>query len=86
METIEMNRKAVYLLEEWDPFNVGREGYVTEIADVVAELHQLDHPTDLAKRIQEIYEHSYEIWIPFEKCVQISYKLIAIKYEAKCIV
>lgn len=86
METIEMNKKAVALLEEWDPFKEGREAYVTEIADVVAELHSLDHPVDLAKKIREIYEHSYEVWIPIENCVQISYKLLAIKYEAKKIV
>ena len=60
MQTIEMNKKAILLLEEWDPFNVGRKAYELEIADVVAELQVLDHPTDLAKRIREIYEHSYE--------------------------
>jgi hypothetical protein len=86
VQILEMNKKAVSLLEEWDPFNEGKKAYELEIADVVAELHRLDHPTDLAKRIREIYEHSYEMWIPIEKCVQISYKLLAIKYEAKCIV
>ena len=81
-----MNKKAIALLEQWDPFEAGTKAYELEIVDVVAELHRLDHPTDLAKRIREIYEHSYELWIPIEKCVQISYKLLAIKYEAKCIV
>nr|WP_225942175.1 DUF1871 family protein [Sporosarcina limicola] len=81
-----MNKKAVILLEEWDPFHEGKKAYELEIVDVVTELHRLDHPTDLAKRIREIYEHSYELWIPIENCVQISYKLLAIKYEAKCIV
>ena len=86
MQTIEMNKKAVTLLEKWDPFKVGAKAYELEIVDVVAELHGIDHPADLAKKIREIYEHSYEIWIPLEDCVQISYKLLAIKYEAKCIV
>ncbi|QTD42683.1 DUF1871 family protein [Sporosarcina sp. Te-1] len=86
MQTIEMNKKAVALLEEWDPFDAGTHAYDLEIADVVAELQVLDHPTDLAKRIREIYEHSYELWIPLEHCMQIAYKLLAIKYEAKCIV
>ena len=86
MENIEMNRKAVKLLEVWDPFNLGTDAYDTETADVVAALQGIDHPTELAKRIQEVYEHSYELWIPIEKCVQIAYKLIAVKYEAKCIV
>jgi len=81
-----MNKKAVALLEQWDPFDVGPKAYEHEIVDVVSDLHRLDHPTDLAKRIREIYEQSYKLWIPIEKCVLISYKLLAIKYEAKCIV
>ena len=86
MENFEMNRKAVRLLQLWDPFNMGIDAYDTETADVVAALQGIDHPTELAKRIQEVYEHSYEQWIPIEQCVQIAYKLIAVKYEAKCIV
>lgn len=86
METKEMNKKAAALLEQWDPFNEGEKAYASEIADVVAALHRFDHPADLAKEIREIYEHSYELWIPIENCVQISYKLLAIKYEAKSIV
>lgn len=86
MENIEMNRKSVKLLQMWDPFNLGPDAYDTETADVVAALQGIDHPSELAKRIQEVYEHSYEQWIPLEQCVQIAYKLIAVKYEAKCIV
>lgn len=86
MQTIEMNKKAVALLEKWDPFNEGNKAYELEIIDIVAELQRLDDPTDLAKRIREIYEYTYGFWIPIEKCVQISYKLLAIKYKAKCIV
>ena len=86
LENIKMNRAAVHLLEEWDPFQIGPEHYETETADVVAALHGIDDPSALAKVIQETYEHSFEQWIPFEKCVAISYKLIAIKFEAKCII
>ncbi|WP_411567651.1 DUF1871 family protein [Sporosarcina sp. GW1-11] len=81
-----MNKRAVVLLKEWDPFQAGKDGYDLEIADVVSELERIDHPTDLAKCIREVYEHSYEIWIPLEKCMDISYKLLAVKYEAKSIV
>ena len=81
-----MNRAAIELLEKWDPFNLGEDSYDTETADVVAALQGIDDPSQLAKVIQRIYEHSFEEWIPFEKCVAISYKLIAIKFEAKCIV
>lgn len=86
MDSIEMNRKAVWVLQQWDPFNIGVDGYETETADVVADLQSIDHPSELAKRIQEIYEYSFEEWIPLEKCVEISYKLIALKYEMKCII
>lgn len=86
MDNIEMNRKAIWTLQEWDPFNLGVDSYETETADVVADLQSIDHPSVLAKRIQEIYEHSFEQWIPLEKCVEVSYKLIALKYEMKCII
>lgn len=81
-----MNKKAIALLQQWDPFGMGEDGYDTETADVVAALQGIDDPSKLAKVIQQVYEHSFEQWIPFEKCVEISYKLIAIKFEAKCIV
>lgn len=86
LENIKMNQAAVHLLEEWDPFHLGSDHYDTETADVVAALQGIDDPSILAKVIQETYEHSFEKWIPFEDCVAISYKLIAIKFEAKCII
>ncbi|HWL24167.1 MAG TPA: DUF1871 family protein [Ureibacillus sp.] len=85
MDNILMNQKALKTLQEWDPFNIGEDNYDTESADVVAALQSIDDPTKLAKVIQTVYEHSFEQWIPFEQCVSISYKLIAVKFEAKCI-
>ena len=49
MDTIEMNRKAIWALQEWDPFNLGVDSYETETADVVADLQNIDHPSELAK-------------------------------------
>lgn len=86
MDTSEMNRRAVWVMEEWDPFAVGKDHYDAEITEVVAQLQLLDHPSDLAKQIQGIYRASSEKWIPFENCVEVSYKLLALKYEAKCII
>lgn len=86
MDKSEMNRKAVRTMEEWDPFSIGGELYVTEIINVLAQLHVLDDPTDLAKQIQSIYQLSFKKWIPLEQCVDISYKLLALKFEAKCII
>ena len=85
MDNIIMNQKALRILQEWDPFNIGEDNYDTESADVVAALQGLDDPSKLAKVIQTVYEYSFEQWIPFEECVSISYKLIAVKFEAKCI-
>ncbi|SOC12525.1 uncharacterized protein DUF1871 [Ureibacillus xyleni] len=81
-----MNQKATALLKKWDPFQLGEDSYETETADVVAALQGINDPSTLAKVIQNVYEHSFEQWIPFEKCVAISYKLLAIKFEAKCII
>lgn len=86
MEIIEMNKKAIAVLEQWDPFQAGKDAYEFEIVDVVAALQRFDDPVDLAKSIREIYEHTFKIWIPIEKCVQVSYKLLAIKFKAKSIV
>ncbi|MFF5995880.1 DUF1871 family protein [Lysinibacillus sp. KU-BSD001] len=86
MENIEMNKKAVWMLLHWDPFKIGKDGYDTETADVVAALQGIDNPSDLAKVIQNVYEHSFEQWIPFEECVEMARKLIAVKFEAKCII
>lgn len=86
MDTREMNRRALRVLEEWDPFAVGADLYVSETAEVVAQLQLLDHPSDLAKQIQGIYRSSFGKWIPLEECVEVSYKLVALKYEAKSII
>ncbi|MBO2537501.1 DUF1871 family protein [Rummeliibacillus suwonensis] len=85
MRSIEMNRKAIHTLEDWNPFEMTDFTYDTEAADVVAALQYIDDPSELGKVIQNIYEQSFEQWIPIEKCIDISYKLLAIKFEAKCI-
>ena len=85
MRSIEMIRKAIHTLEDWNPFEMTDFTYDTEAADVVAALQYIDDPSELGKVIQNIYEQSFEQWIPIEKCIDISYKLLAIKFEAKCI-
>lgn len=86
MDMNEMNRRAVAITREWDPFAIGSELYDKEVDEVIAQLHVLDHPSELAKKIQLIYESSSKKWIPLEQCVEMSYKLIALKYEAKHII
>ncbi|WP_033541073.1 DUF1871 family protein [Planococcus sp. CAU13] len=86
METDEMNRQAIIILEQWDPFSIGGDKYKLETRGVVAELQELDDPSSLAKQIQRIYESFHAQWIPLEKCVEVSYKLLALKFEAKSII
>ncbi|GGG24725.1 hypothetical protein GCM10007425_19120 [Lysinibacillus alkalisoli] len=81
-----MNRTAVQLVQQWDPFQLGEGEYDTEAADIVAALQAMDDPSDLGKRIQEVFEYSFEQWLPLEDCVTLAYKLIAVKFEAKCII
>ncbi|QBK26602.1 DUF1871 family protein [Ureibacillus thermophilus] len=81
-----MNKKAKIALMQWDPFQLGEEAYELESNDVVLALQKIDDPTELARVIQKVYEQSFQIWIPFENCVEMAYRLIAIKFEAKSII
>ncbi|WP_208528114.1 DUF1871 family protein [Jeotgalibacillus salarius] len=84
MDINEMNLKLVLILQEWDPFKIGEEGYDSEIADVIKAVNEFHHPTDLAKKIQAIYEASFKEWIPLQACTKVSYKLLAVKMEVTC--
>ncbi len=86
MQIEEINKKAASLLEDWDPFLAGKGAYKRQIETVLGDLQELDHPSDLAKRIREIYIQCCGLWIPIEECMEISYKLLAVKFEAKCII
>jgi len=84
MENFELNRKAVRLLEVWDPFQLGTESYETETADVVAALQGIQDVEELAEVIQTVYEYSFEQWIPKEQCVDVAKKLVQLRHEATC--
>jgi hypothetical protein len=86
MATVDMKKQAQSIMEEWDPFSLGNIHYQTEIALVCAQLDALDDPSKLAKQIQHIYQDASGMWIPFEKCVTVSYKLLALKFQAKQII
>lgn len=84
MHQVEMNKQAIRILEDWDPFALGTDHYAAEAADVVAFLQGATHPSDVAHHMQLVYEHSFEQWIPLEDCMEIAYKLIALKLSVKC--
>lgn len=81
---LQTNLQFVDLLNEWDPFHLKRGSYDTEIADTIQAVHELNEPVQLAKRIQTIYEFSFEKVIPMDSCLKISKGLLAIKDSGTC--
>lgn len=84
MEIQQTNLLLVYTLDQWDPFRVGPGNYDTEIADSVQAVHDLDNQVKLARKIQFIYEFSFEEIIPLENCIEISGRLLEIKNNGSC--
>lgn len=78
------NLELVDLLNEWDPFKLKGGHYDTEIADTIQAVHELNDAEMLAKRIQAIYEFSFEQTIPMEQCLKIAKELLAIKDSGSC--
>jgi hypothetical protein len=78
------NLKFVDTLNEWDPFHLTSGSYDTEIADTIQAVHELDDQTLLAKKIQSIYEFSFEKVIPLESCLQVARELLEIKNNDTC--
>jgi hypothetical protein len=78
------NLKFVDTLNEWDPFQLKNGSYDTEIADTIQAIHELDNPAILAKRIQSIYEFSFEKIIPMESCLKTAMDLLLIKNNSEC--
>ncbi|WP_144554640.1 DUF1871 family protein [Bacillus sp. X1(2014)] len=81
---LQTNLQYVDLLNEWDPFNLANGGYDTEIADTIQAIHELDDCDELAKRIQSIYDFSFEKMIPLEECLKIAKELLVIKANDAC--
>ncbi|KML36284.1 DUF1871 family protein [Cytobacillus firmus] len=84
MEIQQTNLLLVCTLDQWDPFRVGPGNYDTEIADSVQAVHDLDDQVKLARKIQSIYEFSFEEIIPLENCIEISERLLEIKNNGSC--
>ncbi|KMJ58795.1 hypothetical protein AB685_06845 [Bacillus sp. LL01] len=76
-----VNVRLMENLLQWDPLGYGVDAYDTECVDVVQAVHELDDINKLAKKIQEIYEFSFEEFIPLSKCKEKSLELMVIKNE-----
>ncbi|MBT2659421.1 DUF1871 family protein [Bacillus sp. ISL-18] len=81
---VRINLQYVDVLNQWNPFQLENGDYDPEIADTIQAVHELDDPLKLAKRIQAIYEFSFEIIIPIEECRRIAIDLLMIKANQSC--
>lgn len=76
-----VNVRLMENLLQWDPLGYGVDAYDTECVDVVQAVHELDDLDKLAKKIQDIYEFSFEQFIPLSTCKDKAIELLVIKNE-----
>lgn len=76
-----VNVRLMENLLQWDPLGYGVDAYDTECVDVVQAVHELDEINSLAKKIQAIYEFSFEENIPLSHCREKAMELLLIKNE-----
>ncbi|WP_404429115.1 DUF1871 family protein [Sutcliffiella horikoshii] len=76
-----VNVRLMENLLQWDPLGYGVDAYDTECVDVVQAVHELDNIDQLAKKIQDIYEFSFEQFIPLSLCKDKAKDLMVIKNE-----
>lgn len=84
MQIQQINILLVNTINEWDPFALGACNYETEIADIVQAVHDLQDGAKLARKIQAIFEFSFEQLLPLEDCSEIAGKLLEIKDAGSC--
>ncbi|MFS0822262.1 DUF1871 family protein [Bacillus sp. 1P02SD] len=84
MENQQANIQMMMMLQEWDPLGYGIGFYETEAVDVLQAAHQLDDPGKLARKIQSIFEFSFEEIISLKDCENMALKLLTIKNNATC--
>jgi Domain of unknown function (DUF1871) len=84
METQQTNIRLMEVLLQWDPLGYGEGSYETEVVDVLQAVHLIDDKIKLARKIQAIYEFSFEEIIPLKKCESMSEKLLQIKNNTSC--
>jgi hypothetical protein len=84
MEAQQTNIQLMELLLQWDPLGYGDGSYETEVVDVLQAVHLFDDEMVLARKIQAIYEFSFEEIIPLQKCETLSKQLLLIKNNSSC--
>jgi Domain of unknown function (DUF1871) len=84
METATLNLLLADEVNDWDPFRLGGGFYDTEIADIVAAVHELDSVAELTRRIQDIFEFSFEEKLPLDECRKAASRMLVLKTESSC--
>lgn len=84
LEAQQTNLKLMDVLLQWDPLGYGAGSYETEVVDVLQAVHVFDDETKLARKIQAIYEFSFEEIISLSECEVIAGKLLFIKNNSSC--
>ncbi|WP_449537397.1 DUF1871 family protein [Ferdinandcohnia sp. Marseille-Q9671] len=84
MENQNANLQIMIVLQEWDPLGYGIGFYETEAVDILQATHQINDPTKLARKIQAIFEFSFEEIIPLKECETMAVTLLSIKNNATC--
>ncbi|MDQ0247230.1 hypothetical protein J2S09_004879 [Bacillus fengqiuensis] len=82
-----MQSTNIQLMESlltWDPLGYGPDAYETEVVDVLEAVHRYDEKKQLARRIQSIYEFSFEEIIPLSVCEKKASELLLIKNTGTC--
>ncbi|NSL51664.1 DUF1871 family protein [Calidifontibacillus erzurumensis] len=74
-----LNDKIRETINNWDPLGLGPGAYDVEAIDIIQAVHEIDDCKYLAKRIQFIYEFSFEQSIPLGECQKIAKKMLLLK-------
>ncbi|MDQ0225563.1 hypothetical protein CHH83_20385 [Bacillus sp. 7586-K] len=84
MEAQQTNLKLMEILLQWDPLGYGEGSYETEVVDVLQAVYAFDDEMLLARKIQAIYEFSFEEIIPLQTCEKLARQLLFIKQTSSC--
>ncbi|TYR78721.1 DUF1871 family protein [Priestia megaterium] len=80
----QINVQLMNNLLTWDPLGYGADAYETEVVDVLQAVHVYNDIQVLAKKIQDIYEFSFEEVIPLVACKEKAQQLLFIKNNTSC--
>jgi hypothetical protein len=84
MKDQQVNIHLMERLLQWDPLGYGVGSYETEAVDVLQAVHSLSDSKKLARKIQAIYEFSFEELIPLVDCQTMATELLKIADASTC--